>query len=1224
MRKSIFTVIFLATVLFLSSIPNTLASTELPENETEFSRPILEDELLVHWMKDENDNKIDDAIEHMSPDKRIGIMIDYHHHPSDEDIKTLAEFDLTIRFIYAVFNTISAENVVVSDVEKIAKLDGVKEITFDGELPAILDVSSRAIKARESVTYTPHTVADLGFFGSGITIAVLDTGADDGVGFTTLGGHDSLNDMDDDDQTLDDPKFVCGNDFTRSVIYNGSDINPNDEAGHGTHCSGIALGTGDGAGDGEYRGIAPQAYLADVKVMRNYGAGTVSTITRGIDFCIQYKDEFNIRVLSMSIGGPDSNGNTQVSRKVNEAAFEHGLVVVGGMGNDGQNKVPNIAAADGAIAVGSINDHNTVDRSDDTASGFSNTGPRHNGTVDINDLKPDVLAPGELIFSAMRDSKGTYVQQSGTSMSTPHVAGVVALMLEANPNLSPQRVKEILRETAYMPPSIEPSYPEIDPVYNVKWGWGIVDAYEAVRVAQLEDDNPPEISDIQVVDVSTNTATIEWLTNKPANSIIHYGSTPDLGLVEDDLDNYMNTHSMTLEGLSPNTDYYYNIQGYDQYGHGPGESGIQEPFHTDSTPDTTPPDIIDGPMLLGSPGDTSATIYWMTNEVSDSLVGYGQDTGYGSEAGSPVDEIEHFITLIDLIPDTEYHYYVESTDPSGNTRTSGDYTFQTASEPDLEPPEITSGPDAIDITDSSATIVWKTEYEASTSLVRYGETTYYGNTSSDDKYVLDHSIKLTGLNPATIYYYQIESEDSSGNTQTLGDSSRYFTTGGSKDKTPPEITDGPKVTILTDESATIEWTTNEKSDSWVDYGSTTSYGFNVSSDEYVLVHNFTLINLTPSSKYHYRVISKDSSLNANVNTSQDYSFMTKPPVDKKPPKILTGPSVWTMGESTATIVWTTDEGSDSVLHYGLSSNYDKTESDSSIVISHQILLSDLTPSTTYHYKIVSTDEWGNSVESDDNTFTTLELTIPIEIEFLNLDSGQTVSGIFTIEGRISGGAGNIEQVRYKIDDGAWQNLGSGDTFNIVLDTTELSEGEHSLTVEVKVGEMTMQDDITFVVEQTSEDDDEYLLWALILVIILVIVLGTAIMIKNVNRKRKAAPLATSYIEDSSVSETPFAIMDSQPLDTMDIGFIPDEESLSPYETQDEISFIPETMTLSEEPEVSFVPDREPISFDVIEDEPIPFSAMDTVRCPRCRSMFESDISSAIVCPECGFSASLKK
>ncbi|UCG68853.1 MAG: S8 family serine peptidase [Thermoplasmata archaeon] len=1231
MRKIVFMTFFMTLMLVISLFTGSAISNKTIELKEAAKNDPSSQNWWDHWNRDINHNGIDDVLDDMmasNPEtERTKIFIDYSEHPEKEDVALLSNFDLEIRYIYNIIDTVSARDVLLSDIEKISGLPKVVMVEYEDDVHALLDISAKAVKAEYSDEYTPNTVDEMDILGRGVSVAILDTGVDDGPAPAPPPYHISVDDLDDDIATID-PKFIAGVDVTHVGWLGDGSWNPDDAfvPGHGTHVASTAIGTDAGS---DYRGIAPQARLVDVKVMERVGTGSMAEVIRGIEWCVEHKDddfdddgfEDGIDIMSMSIGATyNSNGDDAASQAVN-AAVDAGIVAVVAIGNDGSNRVPPPASADKAIVVGAINDMGTITRDDDTMWGSSNYGPRmDDGDTDpMDELKPDVVAPGVNILAAKSGTSTVYASYSGTSMATPHVSGVIALMLEANPNLTPQEVKDILHGTSEMPPGVDPST-EYDDVYNFNWGWGMVDAYEAVRLAKQEDTSPPQIYDVNVVDVSSTTATIEWLTNKPSNRIIHYGETQSLGSAWENLNIYETSHTMTIEGLNPNTDYYFNVLGYDEYGNGPGESGIQDPFHTDIVQDTTPPEIVEGPSVLGIT-DISATIYWKTDEISDSVVDYGLDPTYGNTESDLTDVVDHYITLVGLDSSEEYHYRVQSTDPSGNPKSSSDHTFQTASEPDTTPPEITVKPEAIDITENSAVIIWETD-EPSTTLVRYGKTTTYGNETADSTPVLKHSIKLTGLVSSTIYYYQIESKDTSGNEKIYDDANTRFNTTGTPDTTEPSIIDGPEVTILTDSIASIEWETNEKSDSTVEYGlDTGDYGPPESSPDFVFLHNITLTGLSPSTPYHYRVRSKDNSPNANENISEEYTFTTKAPADLKPPKIQAGPYILEVGEDTATIVWTTNEESDSTLHYGTTASYGLIKTDPSLVKEHNVVLTDLSPSTEYHYKISSTDGSGNNVESGDYVFTTLDITVPIEIDFLNLQNGQIVSGVINVEGTVTGGRGNIEWIKYKVDNETYQNLGTGSTFSIVLDTKTLSEGEHTLYVQVKVGEMSMQEDVTFYVDQQDESKEGDMFW-LFVFLILVIVLVMVLVISRLRSGRRIEGEDSGYEPLVATSEVPFT-MDTFPMDDAGgIGFIPDEPP------QDEplggISFIPDTTTLSFEPDISFIPDREPISFNIAEEEPIGFAVLDTVRCPKCKKIFNADISKKMECPECGFGADLRR
>ena len=150
-----------------------------------------------------------------------------------------------------------------------------------------------------------------------------------------------------------------------------------------------------------------------------------------------------------------------------------------------------------SITVGATDDQNTIEREDDTIAGYSSRGPRRdNGNNNpLDEFKPEVSAPGSNIIQAegcvtsggcsniIDDaSDNTYTGRgSGTSYATPAVTGVIALMMEANPELDPFQIKEILKQTAER--RGEPFDTSIDPFWNEDFGWGMVDAYEAVKLS---------------------------------------------------------------------------------------------------------------------------------------------------------------------------------------------------------------------------------------------------------------------------------------------------------------------------------------------------------------------------------------------------------------------------------------------------------------------------------------------------------------------------------------------------------------------------------------------------------------------------------------------------------------------------------------------------------------------------------------------------------------------
>jgi len=466
MSKSLL-ISLIISVLFI--IPLVPAGTE-----GEFNEDILD--LTPHWKdfsRDGNRNGVDDLIDERTDDD-INIFVVYDHHPTDRDIEVLESLDLEIFYCAKYVDCIIVNHVTRDQINVIRFLKGVTMVELSPELKPLLDVSTKTVKARptdlagDGIKYN-DVWEELGFDGTGINIAVLDTGIDNQV-------HDSLNDLDDNPLTYD-PKFIGG-----WWGVGGRWVDPEDggATSHGTHCANIALGTG--APD-DYTGVAPGARLLDVKVMSDVGVGGIPL--PAIEWCIANNDtdwdndgpaNDGIDIMSMSIGGADSNGDDQISLAVNDAA-DAGIVVVAAMGNGQGRNVNTPAAADGAIAVAGSDDHNTVNRDDDTFGGYSNYGPRTDGV-----LKPDITAPGAGIMSAIKHTGGLiWMAMTGTSQATPHVAGVVALMLQANPDLTPAQVKNLLRLSAEERGNdhIDPS----EPKYDTHWGWGYLDAYEAVIMA---------------------------------------------------------------------------------------------------------------------------------------------------------------------------------------------------------------------------------------------------------------------------------------------------------------------------------------------------------------------------------------------------------------------------------------------------------------------------------------------------------------------------------------------------------------------------------------------------------------------------------------------------------------------------------------------------------------------------------------------------------------------
>ena len=288
---------------------------------------------------------------------------------------------------------------------------------------------------------------ELGFDGSGVGVAIIDSGV--------ANWHDDLG----------SERVTHFADF---VTYLPT---AHDDYGHGTHVAGIIAGSGYDSG-GARRGIAPGASLIVLKVLDETGDGYISNVIAAIDYAVEQRTRLNIRVLNLSVSaGVFESYNTDPFTLAAKRAVDAGIVVVTAAGNLGRNEKGQVQRggitapgnAPWVLTVGASNHHRTANRSDDTLAAFTSRGPTN---ID-GEMKPDVVAPGvgieslaavgSTLYNASPGSRlaGTvdtamppYFAMTGTSMAAPVVAGTVALMLEANPDLTPNLVKAILQYTA--------------------------------------------------------------------------------------------------------------------------------------------------------------------------------------------------------------------------------------------------------------------------------------------------------------------------------------------------------------------------------------------------------------------------------------------------------------------------------------------------------------------------------------------------------------------------------------------------------------------------------------------------------------------------------------------------------------------------------------------------------------------------------------------------------
>jgi serine protease AprX len=324
-----------------------------------------------------------------------------------------------------------------------------------------------------STDYPDVIGADLvwgqGVNGSGVTVAIVDTG---------LAEHPGL------------IRDINGK--TKARILGWKDFVDNskhmlDPNGHGTHVAGIIANTQVGE-DGEWDGVAPGVSLVGVRVLNDQGFGTYELVIQGIQWVIDHKAKYNIRVMNLSLVSPAQT--PYWSDPLNQAvmqAWADGIVVVVAAGNGGPG--PMTVGVPGnnpyVITVGAFTDNYTPnDWGDDYIAPFSAAGPTLDGFA-----KPDVVAPGAHMVSTMMRSSNIlhndldnfidplYFSMAGTSQAAAVVSGLSALALSNNTNLTPDQVKFRVMYTAY--PWVDLSTTES--LYSIwQQGAGRVNAPDAV------------------------------------------------------------------------------------------------------------------------------------------------------------------------------------------------------------------------------------------------------------------------------------------------------------------------------------------------------------------------------------------------------------------------------------------------------------------------------------------------------------------------------------------------------------------------------------------------------------------------------------------------------------------------------------------------------------------------------------------------------------------------
>jgi len=350
-------------------------------------------------------------------------------------LSTLQKMNAPAPIVHSIVNAVSTR-LTPAQLAEIAKLDEVDLVRLDiPEHVTTLNESTHVIEALEAQQ-------DLGANGRGVKVAILDTGIDK--------NHPALlGKVVDEISTAAQPITVPGL--------------------HATHVAGIVA-----SNDVVFRGIAPQAELVNIKVLDSAGFGTPTSVIQGLEQAVRR----GALVASLSLGWSETlmgwfcNNADCVLCQAADNAVRLGVTVVVAAGNEGTAgarppfAIRHPGAARKVVTVGAVDKAKVL-------AAFSSTGPgsgRLSPATSIRLTKPDVSAPGVNIVSAVLG--GGFAALSGTSMATPHVSGVAAMILQRNAMLTPTMVKKILEDTCE---PLEHTPNEV--------GYGLVNAYAAAMRA---------------------------------------------------------------------------------------------------------------------------------------------------------------------------------------------------------------------------------------------------------------------------------------------------------------------------------------------------------------------------------------------------------------------------------------------------------------------------------------------------------------------------------------------------------------------------------------------------------------------------------------------------------------------------------------------------------------------------------------------------------------------
>jgi len=356
--------------------------------------------------------------------------------------------------------------------------------------------------------------------------------------------------------------------------------------------------------------------------------------------------------------------------------------------------------------------------------------------------------------------------------------------------------------------------------------------------------------------------------------------------------------------------------------------------------------------------DISATVEWLTDEATSSSV---QIVG-GSTFSDPQLSTFHSIVITGLSANTNYSAFVDSADQQGNISARLSVNFTSASSPDSSAPKFVQPPIASSIADDQFTLSFCADEPVDGKLV-VDNVDYLLNGLA-----LCHQMPMTGLSSNQTYAVSANVTDAAGNGPLVS-ANINVTTLAAADFDSPVILSGPSIVGVSNSTAVVLWTTSEPADSGVSFND--GVGYRVVYQQSLKTHHSVLLTgLTAATSYSLSVSSKDAAGNGPARSAVS-SFTTLSSPDNNAPQIIGRPLVENIDDNSAVISWRTNEAASSVVLLGTQSgNLTQRQSSDGFSNEHQIAVSGLLAATTYYFAVQSDDLSGNSVTSNEFSFTT--------------------------------------------------------------------------------------------------------------------------------------------------------------------------------------------------------------------------------------------------------------